>query len=529
MSVPATSASSHSTIVIDPITRIEGHLKIEAVVEGGVVKEARSSGTLYRGLEKVLRGRDPRDAQHITQRICGVCPQVHATAAALNLDSAFGLAGRIPDNGRITRNLILGSNYIQSHLLHFYHLAALDYVDVTAAAGYEGTDPDLSSVAGFISRGVLEPFLPRYEGDYRLSPELNRAATAHYVQALTMRRRAHEMLAIFGGKMPHSVGVVPGGVTVEPTVDRIAAFLWRLNELRHFIDNVYLPDVLAVAAAYPDCFGVGRGCGRYLAYGVFDLDGTEPSYADRKRFLPSGTTDVSLTVSPVRPERIVEHVRHSWYADETTGLSPSMGRTEPDRDKPQAYSWLKAPRYDGRAYEVGPLSRVLVAYAAGDQAVRKVVDGVLAHLGAGPEALFSVLGRHAARAVECKLVADAMAEWVLSLKPGEPAYVEYELPARASGMGLVDAPRGALGHWIEIEDGRIANYQCVVPTTWNASPRDDAGEPGPIEQAIEGTRIRDVENPFEVVRIVRSFDPCIACAVHLVTPRGRSLGAFDVS
>jgi len=528
MSTTTTAASSRTTIVIDPITRIEGHLKIEAIVEGGVVKEARSSGTLYRGFEGILRGRDPRDAQQITQRICGVCPQAHGTAAALCLDSAFGLAGAIPDNGRIVRNLLLGANYIQSHVLHFYHLAALDYVDVAAAAGYEGTDPDLASVADFVRRGELAPFVPRYEGDYRLPAELNRAATAHYVQALTMRRKAHEMLAIFGGKMPHSVGVVPGGATVEPTVDRIAAFLWRLNELRHFIDNVYVPDVLAVAGAYPDYFGIGRGCGRYLSYGVFDLDGAEPSYVDRRRFLPAGTTDAGLDVSPVRAERITEHVRHSWYADAATGLNPAMGRTEPDRDKPGAYSWLKAPRYDGRAHEVGPLARVLVAYAAGDPAVRKTVDGVLAHSGAGPDALFSVLGRHAARALECKLTADAMAEWVLGLKPGQPTYVEHALPESASGVGLVDAARGALGHWIDVREGRIANYQCVVPTTWNASPRGDDGEPGPIEQAIEGTRIRDQGNPFEIVRIVRSFDPCTACAVHLVTPRGRSLGAFHV-
>ena len=517
-------------IIIDPVTRIEGHLKIEAVVEDGEVKEARSSGTLFRGLELILRGRDPRDAQRITQRICGVCPAIHGTAAALNLDSAFGIAAKIPDNGRVIRNLILGSNYLQSHILHFYHLAALDYVDVTAVAGYEGSDPALNSVKRFIERGELGPFVPRYEGDYRLSPEANRQAVAHYLQALDMRRKAHEMLAIFGGKMPHDVGIVPGGVTQVPTVDKIAAFLWRVNEIRDFVDTVYIPDVLAVAAAYRDHFEVGRGCGNYLAYGVFDLDGREADLTKRKRFLPGGTISAAdLRPNDLDAAKIREEVRHSWYDDATTGRHPSQGETSPQPGKDGAYSWLKSPRYDGQVYEVGPLARMVIAYARGDGKVKALVDGALAQLGAPIEALFSALGRHAARALEAKLVADAMADWVLQLKPGEPVYVDYELPDEAEGMGLADGARGALGHWVAIKGGRIANYQCVVPTTWNASPRDDRGQPGPVEQALQGVKVRDEANPFELVRIVRSFDPCLACAVHLVTPKGRSLGEFRVS
>jgi hydrogenase large subunit len=517
-------------IIIDPVTRIEGHLKIEAVVENGEVKEARSSGTLFRGWELILRGRDPRDAQRITQRICGVCPAIHGTAAALNLDSAFGVADKIPDNGRIIRNLILGSNYLQSHILHFYHLAALDYVDVTAVAGYEGSDPALNSVKRFIERGELGPFVPRYEGDYRLSPETNRQAVAHYLQALDMRRKAHEMLAIWGGKMPHDVGIVSGGVTEIPTVDKIAAYLWRLNEIRDFIDTVYIPDVLAVAAVYKDHFEVGRGCGNYLAYGVFDLDGREADMIKRRHFLPAGTISAAdLKLGELDAAKINEEVRHSWYNDATTGRHPSQGETAPQPGKAGAYSWLKSPRYDGQVYEVGPLSRMVIAYVRGDEKVKALVDGALAQLGAPIEALFSALGRHAARALEAKLVADALAEWVLQLKPGEPVYAGYELPNKAEGMGLADGPRGALGHWIAIKDGKIANYQCVVPTTWNASPRDDRGQPGPIEQALQGVKVRDESNPFELVRIVRSFDPCLACAVHLVTPKGRSLGEFRVS
>lgn len=516
-------------IVIDPITRIEGHLKIEAVVEDGVVKDARSSGTLFRGFELILRGRDPRDASQLTQRICGVCPQVHATASVLCLDSAFGVADKITDNGRIIRNLLLGANYVQSHMLHFYHLAALDYVDVTKVATYEGDNAALNSIKSFIARGELGPFVPRYEGDYRLSDEMNRAATAHYVEALRLRRKAQEMLALFGGKMPHNCATVAGGVTEHPTVDKIASFLWRLNEIRDFIDNTYIPDVLGVAEAYADYFSIGAGCGNLLAYGVFDLDGSEPDYLRRKRLFQSGTVSTDLMLGDVDAKRIAEYVKHSWFADSSTGRYPGLGETVPQPGKAEAYSWLKSPRYDGKVYEVGPLARMMVNHVAGDPTVKGLVDPVLSRFEAGPGALFSVLGRHAARALECKYVADSMADWVLQLKPGEPVYTEYDIPEKSSGMGLVCGPRGALGHWIKIEDHKIANYQCVVPTTWNASPRDDEGQPGPIEQALIGTKIKDEENPFEIVRIVRSFDPCLACAVHVITPKGSDLGRFRIS
>jgi hydrogenase large subunit len=515
-------------IIIDPVTRIEGHLKIEAVTEDGVVKEARCSGMLFRGLEVILRGRDPRDAQRITQRICGVCPTAHATASSLALDDAFGIADRIPGNGRVMRNLIFGSNYVQSHILHFYHLAALDYVDVAAAADYDGADPRLRKVAGFIARGSLAPFFPRYEGDYRLSKKVNRAAVSHYVEALDRRREAQEMLAIFGGKMPHNMAIFPGGALEQVSVDKIAEFRWRLERLRDFIDNVYIPDVLAVAGAYSDYFEIGAGCRRYLSYGGWDLD-SEPDLTRRKRLQAQGTLDgATLSHAPLDPSRITEDVRHSWYASRSH-LPPSHGQTEADPKKPGAYSFLKAPRYDGQVYEVGPLARVLIAYVSHDATTRKRVDAALAALGAGVPALFSVLGRHAARALECKIVADAMADWLLELQPGEPSCAVYDLPESGTGMGLTEAPRGSLGHWVEIEDGVIANYQAVVPTTWNCSPRDDGGQPGACEQALEGAKVRDAENPLELVRIVRSFDPCIACAVHMVTPKGNEIGRFHVA
>jgi hydrogenase large subunit len=516
-------------ITIDPVTRIEGHLKIEAMVEDGEVKEAKSTGTLFRGFELILRGRDPRDASQLTQRICGVCPQTHATASVLCLDSAFSIADKITDNGRILRNLLLGANYIQSHVLHFYHLAALDYVDVTKVADYEGNDPTLKSIKSFISRGALGPFAPRYEGDYRLPDEVDRAATSHYVQALEMRSKAHEMLALFGGKMPHNCATVAGGVTEHPTIDKITSFLWRINEIREFIDSVYVPDIVAVAEAYPDYFEIGAGCGNLLAYGAFDLDGKEADYLKRQRLLHSGTVSADLKRGEVDAGKIAEYVKHSWYEDSSTGRYPGDGETAPQPGKDAAYSWIKAPRYDSTVYEVGPLARMAVNYVDDDSTVKGLVDPVLSHFGAGPSALFSVLGRHAARALECKYVADSMADWVLQLKPGEPVYADYAIPDQASGMGLVCGPRGALGHWIQIEDAKIANYQCVVPTTWNASPRDDAGNPGPIEQALLGTKVRDEKNPFEIVRIVRSFDPCLACAVHVITPKGRELGRFRIA
>lgn len=501
-------------IVIDPLTRIEGHLKIEIVVENGVVKDARSSGALFRGFEILLRGRDPYDAQHLTQRICGVCPTAHAMAAALNLDSAFGIADKIPENGRIIRNLIQGANFIMSHILHFYHLAALDFVDVTKVANYDGNDPALVSVKDFIQRALgagdmamLGPFYPRYEGDYRLPAEVDQAAVAHYVQALNMRRLAHEMSAIFSGKMPHNVAIIPGGVTATPTVDKIANFMWKLQELRYFIDNVYIPDVIAVAGVYSDYFEIGKGCGNLLSYGVFDLETKEKNLAQRKRLLSQGTTSAAdLKHHPLDPSQITEDIKNSWYKS-GSGLNPSRGETEPDRTKADAYSWVKAPRYNGGVYEVGPLARMAVTYVNGEPTVQKLVNDTLAHFKAGPEALFSVLGRHAARALECKFVADKMPDWLLELKPGEPVCAEWTTPTEANGMGLWEAPRGTVGHWISIKDKKIANYQCVPPTNWNASPHDDKGQPGPIEQALVGTRVKDESNPFEVVRIVRSFDP----------------------
>jgi Ni,Fe-hydrogenase I large subunit len=422
------------------------------------------------------------------------------------------------------RNLIFAANYIQSHILHFYHLAALDYVDITAILNYKGNDPGLKKVkawaeaeAGRLQNnvpGALGPFMPRYKGDYIPYDDINIGAIANYLQALKMRRMAHEMVAIFGGKMPHVITVMPGGVTEKITVEKIASYLWRLRELQSFIDNVYIPDVITVAKAYSQYFGIGKGYGNLLAYGFMPLN-AEGS----KKLIPGGVyTDGQ--VSSLDQKKIAEYVKFSRY-NSGSGLHPSEGETEPDAFKSGAYSWVKAPRYEDKPHEVGPLARIGVAYLTkSNQQVVDMVNSTLKLFDADASVLFSTLGRHAARALECKLVADTALGWLLQLDPKKPVHTPYEVPKDAEGMGMTEAPRGALGHWIKIEGRKIARYQCVVPSTWNCCPRDDMGQRGPLEESLVGTPIANPDYPIEAVRVVRSFDPCLACAIHVVTPKG---------
>jgi hydrogenase large subunit len=514
-------------IVIDPITRIEGHMKVEAVVDGGVVKDARCVGTMFRGFEQILCGRHPLDAVRVAQRVCGVCPVIHATASAFCLDEALGVADKVPPNGRLVRNLALASNYLQSHILHFFTLAALDFVDVTALADYAGDDSDLKAVRAFIGRGELAPFFPRYEGDYRCTKEENRLLVRNYLQALHVRRTAHEMLCVFGGKMPHNVDIIPGGVTSEVTADKVATFAGKLADIQAFIEDHYLPSVLMVAARYGDYFDIGAGCRTYLSYGVFNLDDKSTDPLTRRRFLPAGLLDAVGRLWAVKVDQIVEEVKHSRY-QESCAAAPAEGSTLPDPAKDGAYTWLKAPRYGGSPAEVGPLARALVGYASGHSMVKADVDAALSGAKLPASKLASVLGRHLARALEARWICGAMAGWLSELRPGEPVAAKLPIPQEGRGAGLVDGPRGALGHWIQIKDGKIDRYQLVVPTTWNASPRDARGTPGPMEQALIGTRVKDAANPFEIVRIVRSFDPCLACAVHVLTARGDRLGEYRI-
>jgi len=465
-------------IVIDPVSRIEGHLGIEVELDGGKVVDARCRGTLFRGFEIILKGRDPRDAVHLTQRICGVCSASHAFASACALDNAFGV--KPPDAARVIRNLAVGANYLHSHILHFYHLAALDYVK----------GPDTA------------PFIPRLGTDFRLPKKVNDRCIEHYLEALKIRTLPHEMRALFAGKAPHHVGFVAGGVTQKPTVDKIKGYLWRLKKVQDFIDNVYVPDVMAIAEAYSDYKQIGVGHKNLLAYGVFELD------SDGKNKLFKRGRYFNGQLAGVDISKISEDVKYSWYQNETTGKGPTESTTEPEVQKPDAYSWVKAPRYEAEPYELGPLARMWIN---GDY-----------------QKTISVMDRHVARALETQKIAKALEEWVKQLSVGAEVWTECSVPDSARGAGLVEAPRGALGHWVNIKKGLIENYQCVVPSTWNISPRDDKGIRGPVEEALAGTAVADADNPIELLRVVRSFDPCLACAVHLIRPDGKSIKKLRV-
>ncbi len=507
-------------VYIDPITRIEGHLSIEMEVRNGRVTDAWSKGDMFRGFEKILKGRNPVDANQITQRICGVCPVSHGLASSKCLDATFKI--RPNKNGRLLRNLVLGANYLQSHIIHFYHLCALDYVDIKSILEYTGSDNKLVSVREWVKNEVQVktgrndaitaggPFLPRYEGNdfYIKNKDLNFAAIQHYLQAFDIRMKAHKMVTSFGGRAPHLIGLVPGGVTQVPTRSLIREFRKDLDEVEKFVNEIYINDVIAVARAYRNYFEIGKFTNQ-LSYGVFETDDSLETF-----FLQRGAY-LNETVEPLDTALIREQVRYSRYGS-GSDLHPLQGQTDPNPNKGGAYTWLKAPRYRGQPMEVGPLARVVTSYLSGNEAVKSEVNGLLRMFNAGISAVFSVLGRHAARAIESKLLCVEMRKWLDELEVGGPPRNSYEIPQRGEGEGLTEAPRGALGHWIVVEDGKIGNYQCVVPTTWFCGPRDDRGVRGPVEQALIGTPITDNNNPLEAARVVRSFDPCIACAVHIV-------------
>ncbi len=518
-----------SKITIDPITRIEGHLGVQVEIEDGVVKDAWSSGNLFRGFEIMLRGKAPHDAWLLTQRICGVCPVPHGHASTLSLEDSF--ATTPPDNARIIRNLIEGAQFLHSHILWFYHLNGLDYVDVVSALSAEPTGKYLQGVQAklkaFVGSGQLGPFANGYWGHpaYKLPPEVNLLVVAHYLEALEMQAKASHLVAIFGGRMPMNMTSVPGGTTATPTVADIKEFLFRLKEVKTWISDVMVQDLLAAGPYYLDWAGLGKGPGNYLSWGVFEDATGNP----KRRLLPRGMVAAdALAIKYPEEAKVTEHVHRSWYRDETSRLNPAQGQTEPVSpvlDYDGKYSWLKAPRLDGMPMEVGPLSRVLVAYLADRSRVKQEVDGVLSALGVPGQVgvLLSVVGRMAARVVESVVIAEAMEQWVNDLLENlavgnTDLYSAHTVPDVGAGVGLWEAPRGALAHWNEIKRGKISNYQCVVPTTWNSSPRDDEGVRGPMEQALVGIPIEDPAQPLEVLRVIHSFDPCIACAVHVIDP-----------
>ena len=500
-----------NTVVVDPVSRIEGHLKIRLEVEGRRVVAARSSGEMFRGFEQILTGRDPMDAQLVTQRICGVCPISHGIAASIAQEQAYGV--RPARNGRILRNLLLVANTLQSHIVHFYQLAALDFVDVTALLDYDGDDPDTVALAHWareeLNSGTphpVAPLLPRPEGTYLSGVTANVRALQNYGAALGMRRTLHEMIALFAGKMPHANGLVPTGVTGGVDVRRAEAYASRLREVRDFVHHAWIDDVVALGHAFDEYFGLGRAGDDLLAYGGLELD-------DGSTFYPRG---VILDDRPVDFDdtRITEDNLHS-YIDGASGVHPTSGETHAHEHKQGAYSWIKAPRYDRRPVEVGPAARLRVAAAVDpEHPMVRHAEQLLGRLGHDPSEANTAMGRHVARLAESLALIEAAEGWITELEPGARTTAPFEICDEGRGMGLVEAPRGALGHWMSIRDRRIDAYQCVVPTTWNCSPADDDGVEGPVEASLRGVRVADPDHPIEAMRVVRPYEPCLACAVH---------------
>ena len=575
-------------IIVDPITRIEGHLRIEAVIdENNKIVDAYSSSTMFRGIETILKGRDPRDCGLMAMRICGVCTGTHYQRSIEAVEDAFKIT--IPKNARLVRNLIQGALYVHDHLVHFYHLHALDFVDVVAAtkadpeataaeaikwAEVAGHKPYISAAADFkavkeriikfVKEGRLGIFGNGYWGNphYKLTPEQNLIGVAHYLKALDIQREMAKMQAIFGGKNPHPQSIVVGGVTCVQDIKnpaRIALFKQLLQESNEFIKGAYLPDVYMAGTMYADeatdsdatfkgVGGTGGGILSYMSYGDFRLDDT--GFYNSELLFPSGLVldgDISKAFE-VDPNKITEDVTHAWYEGDKP-LHPYDGETIPkytgfkegeDGYKylktDEKYSWIKSPLYDGKKVEVGPLARMVVGYVKGDKRITKYVGNFLKRSGLPITVLFSTVGRTAARAIETELMGDVMMEWVDELAKNAAAgdlstWTEFDfdtVAADTKGMGLAEAPRGSLGHWVKVKDGKVENYQAVVPSTWNAGPRGPNGEIGAYEASLIGTKVANPEEPLEIIRTIHSFDPCIACAVHVVDTKGKELAVYKV-
>ena len=564
----APMAKGKHNVVVDPVTRIEGHLRVEAVVEDGKIIDVRSSSQLFRGLEIILKGRDPRDAQHFTQRSCGVCTYTHALASIRCVDNAVGVDKVLPKNATIIRNLVLAAQFMHDHIVHFYHLHALDFVNVAnclaadvdkaaelavavaatvrepkSVSSKEELQQTKDTVKGIVDSGRLGIFTNAYflkpggHPAYVLPPEVDLIATNHYLKALHLQVKAARAMAIWGAKNPHTQFTVMGGVTCyEGLTDKyINDFLDLYGEVKDFILDYYIPDLLAVAGFYKDWAAIG-GTTNFMSFGDFPAPGGEADL--NSRYIKPGVImnrDIG-NVQAFDPAKIEEHVKHSWYKYDSP-KHPYAGVTDPmytsldDKDK---YSWMKAPRYEGKAVEVGPLAHCLVNYGLGQPEFVTYVNFVLEKLGVGAGALFSTLGRTGARGIECLIVALKTDEWVNDLKEnvasGDTAICkDWDMPSEAQGVGFVNAPRGGLSHWINIKGGKIDNFQLVVPSTWNIGPRCDADVPGPLEEALmDNTPIADPERPVEILRTVHSYDPCIACGVHVIDNKTGNVAKFKI-
>jgi hydrogenase large subunit len=550
-----------TTITIDPVTRIEGHLRLDVEVDGGAVRDAWSSGTMWRGIETILQGRDPREAWVFTQRICGVCTTVHAIASIRAVENALGL--EVPRNAQLIRNLMVVAHALHDHIVHFYHLSALDWVDVVSAlqgdpaeaarvgqslsAWPRNSVQEMQAVktrlAGFVGQGQLGIFTNGYWGHpaMKLPPHVNLLATAHYLQALEVQRKALQIVALLGGKTPNVQNLAVGGVTNPINLDNAAALnmekLQQIKELfqevTDFVQQVYFPDVCAVGGMYPEWLGFGAGVTNYLSVPDLPLDGKGTQFG-----FPGGTImggDLA-TFHPIEGfgdayfrDGVAESSARAWYADAGSPLHPWEGQTQPKftgHDPNGRYSWSKAPRFQGKPMQVGPLAQVLAGLAARHEPTTRwavkclETAGAVANVKLEPAVLHSTLGRHAARAIRCAVMSEqALAQWqalVDNIGKGDVAVFNPPVfpQGEVRGVGFHEAPRGTLSHWVVIRDGLIANYQCVVPSTWNMGPRDQDGLPGPLEAALKGNPVADTDKPLEALRTVHSFDPCLACAIH---------------
>jgi len=583
--------NSGKRVVVDPVCRIEGHLRVEVNLDGNnVIRNAVSTGTMWRGLEVILKGRDPRDAWAFTERICGVCTGTHALTSVRAVEDALNI--KIPENANSIRNIMQLNLQVHDHLVHFYHLHALDWVDVVSAlkADPKATSALAQSISSwplsspgyfrdiqnrlkkFVESGQLGPFMNGYWGNpaYKLPPEANLMAVTHYLEALDFQKEIVKIHTIFGGKNPHPnwlVGGMPCAINLEGTGAVGAVNMERLNMVKsiidrciEFVEQVYIPDLIAIGKFYKGwLYGGGLSSKNVMSYG--DIPDKANDYSAGNLLLPRGAI-INGDLSKVHeidlkdPEQIQEFVTHSWYKypDESKGLHPFDGVTEPsfvlgpntkgtktnikELDEGGKYSWIKAPRWRGHAMEVGPLARYIIGYAQKNPEFKEPVDALLKELDVPVTALFSTLGRTAARGLECGWAARKMSYFfdklMANLKAGDLTTANIEKwepatwPKEAQGVGFTEAPRGALGHWIKIKDTKIDNYQCVVPTTWNGGPRDPKGQIGAFEASLMDTPVAKADEPLEILRTLHSFDPCLACSTHVMSPDGQEMSSVKV-
>jgi hydrogenase large subunit len=555
-------------LTIDPVTRIEGHLRMDVQVSGGVVNDAWTSCTMWRGIETILRGRDAREAWLLAQRFCGVCTTVHGMASVRAVEDALGL--QIPDNAQYIRNLILIAHALHDHIVHFYHLSALDWVDITAVPkanarkasqlgesmstwtgnSMRALEAVQQRVSGLVASGELGIFANGYWGHpaMRLSPEENLLLLAHYFQALDFQRRVNQVVAILGGKTPHIQNLAVGGVMnainrdSQGTLntDRLYAIRAIFEEVTPFVQQVYLPDTVLLGKRYPEWFDIGRGVDHYASVADLPVDGKASAFDLPGGLIVGGDIAGAVPFAGWRDDRlrqgITEDVARAWYTGDTP-KHPYEGETEPAKtpwDENGKYTWVKAPRFEGRPLQTGPVAAVLVGYGANHQLTRSWTDRVLGDIGVPVSSLRSTMGRYAARAIRAAMLSDlALRHWEFldrAMASGDSRTFEPPVFPRGeiSGVGLHEAPRGMLSHWVVVKDGQISNYQAVVPTTWNASPRDAQDVRGPYEASLIGTPIADEHKPLEVLRTVHSFDPCMACACHVLDEHGQPLTTVKV-